>query len=422
MKRRQPGTRLGQFAWLCLSGILISGCGQAPSAIQTPTAGGVEGEVLRVTHLGNSGPGSLRAALAARSPRLVIFDVGGVIDLKGEDLEISSPHLTVAGETAPAPGITIIRGGIRVHSHDVELTHLRIRPGDEGPNPDDIWMPDGISVEGPAGHHVRVGHCSLTWAVDENLSATGPETGPTSHDILFHDNLIAEGLRASTHPKGRHSMGVLIHDHVSRVVLARNLFVHNDGRNPRIKQGASGLVINNVIHNPGAGAIVVGSSQSARHPGTAAEPANVVAIGNVLTPGPDSPAALALVKGSGHLHLDGNLHLRGDGAHGPIEEGSFVRMRDAGITAPGFLRLSAKATHEYVLRRAGAQPWQRDAIDQRIVDSVATRSGRIIDSQEQVGGYPVISSSQRSLEVPPRGRREWLASLVPEKYRQTVQP
>jgi hypothetical protein len=402
--------------------MLMNGCGQDPAARDSPTDGGIDGEVIRVTHLGNAGPGSLRAALSAKLPRLVIFDVAGVIDLEGEDLEIATPHLTVAGETAPEPGITLIRGGIRVRSHDVDISHLRVRPGDGGREVGSRWMPDGISVEGPQGHHVRVSHCSLTWAVDENLSATGPAQGPTSHDILFHDNLIAEGLRASTHPKGPHSMGSLIHDHVSGVVIARNLFAHNNQRNPRFKQGARGLIINNVIHNPGEEVIFLGRFRGATEVIATADPARVAVIGNLLMPGPDSPPKLALVSGSGSVQLDGNLHLHGDGTRGRITAGKLVHEHLPVETPAGLERLDAEAALAHVLREAGARPWARDATDQRIIDSVQARTGHIIDSQETVGGYPAADPRHRVLEVPLRGRRAWLSSLTPASSPQAAPP
>src|SRR5580765_3282478 len=72
---------------------------------------GVSGSVLRVTTLAADGPGSLRRALQTPGPRLVVFEVGGVIDLGGESLSIREPELTVAGQTAPDPGITLVRGG-----------------------------------------------------------------------------------------------------------------------------------------------------------------------------------------------------------------------------------------------------------------------------------------------------------------------
>lgn len=92
--------------------------------------------VIKVTNLNADGPGSLKAALEASGRRLVVFEVGGVIDLGGPDgvsrLRIENPNLTVAGQTAPGPGITIIGGDVLVNTQDAVLRHLRVRPGDAG--------------------------------------------------------------------------------------------------------------------------------------------------------------------------------------------------------------------------------------------------------------------------------------------------
>ena len=76
-----------------------------------PTDGGKGGRIVRVTTLAKDGPGSLAEALAAKGPRIVVFEVGGAIDLERSTLEISEPFVTIAGQTAPSPGITLLRGG-----------------------------------------------------------------------------------------------------------------------------------------------------------------------------------------------------------------------------------------------------------------------------------------------------------------------
>src|SRR5688572_20303646 len=78
------------------------------------TPGGRGGAVIRVTSLAADGPGSLKAALEQRGPRIIVFEVGGIIDLGLSTITIDQPFLTIAGQTAPSPGITIIRGGIDI--------------------------------------------------------------------------------------------------------------------------------------------------------------------------------------------------------------------------------------------------------------------------------------------------------------------
>src|SRR5262249_40852454 len=113
------------LAGLGLSSVLLRGAEPAATAPwQTPpggtaTQGGEGGRVLAVTTLAPNGPGSLGEALAAREPRTIVFKVGGVIDLGGQRYRLDQPNVTIAGETAPEPGITLIRGGMNVGTHDV---------------------------------------------------------------------------------------------------------------------------------------------------------------------------------------------------------------------------------------------------------------------------------------------------------------
>src|SRR6185436_10649418 len=96
------------------------------------TPGGRGGRIVKVTTLANEGDGSLRAALALAEPRIIVFEVGGVIDLERQTLRITEPNVTIAGQTAPSPGITLIEGGIDVLTHDVVLQHIRVRTGEAG--------------------------------------------------------------------------------------------------------------------------------------------------------------------------------------------------------------------------------------------------------------------------------------------------
>src|SRR5687768_10040553 len=175
---------------------------------------GARTRVFTVTTLEASGRGSLAAALSGRGPRRIVFDVGGVIDLNGRRLIVSQPYVTIAGETAPSPGITLIRGGLSIDAHDVIVRHLRVRVGEAGRPKGSGWEADGIVIN--ATHDVIVDHCSISWATDENLSASGPRFAGktpeewrknTSHRITFSHCIVGEALHDSTHLKGAHSMG-----------------------------------------------------------------------------------------------------------------------------------------------------------------------------------------------------------------------
>src|SRR5690606_7074454 len=227
------------------------------------TPGGRGGALVRVTTLAAEGPGSFREAVERPGPRIVVFEVGGVIDLGRKDIAIREPYLTIAGQTAPSPGITLIRGGLAILTHDVIVQHIRIRPGEAGAEKMSGWEVDALTTGGGA-HDVIVDHCSLTWATDENLSASGPRFAGNSPEewrtnasrrVTFSNNIVAEGLARATHSKGEHSKGTLIHDNVTDVFIVGNLYANNLERNPLFKGGARGIVANNLIYNPGTRAV-----------------------------------------------------------------------------------------------------------------------------------------------------------------------
>jgi hypothetical protein len=137
------------------------------------TRAGRGGDVIRVTNLSDAGPGSLRTALQREGARIVVFEVGGTIELDSP-ITIQQPFLSLAGQTAPDPGITLKGSGIVISTHDVLVQHIRSRPGDGsvGTAPENR---DGISVVGsPDGsadvYNVVVDHCSVSWAIDEGVS------------------------------------------------------------------------------------------------------------------------------------------------------------------------------------------------------------------------------------------------------------
>jgi len=92
------------------------------------TPGGRGGKVFEVTNLNDNGPGSLREALEAQGPRIVIFRISGIITLE-KLLTISNPYVTVAWQTAPGDGICIRGQTTEINTHDVVLRYLRFRRG-----------------------------------------------------------------------------------------------------------------------------------------------------------------------------------------------------------------------------------------------------------------------------------------------------
>ena len=378
------------------------------------TPGGRGGRVIRVTNLLASGQGSLDAALSASGPRIVVFEVGGVIDLNKTRLNIREPYVTVAGQTAPSPGITIIRGAIFIQTHDVIMQHIRVRPGDAGEPKRSGWEPDGISTAGGDAYNVLIDHCSISWAVDENLSASGPNTeGPdaTSRRIAFVNCIIAECLNDASHSKGPHSMGSLIHDFCREIAIIGNLYAHNANRNPYFKAFTTGVIVNNLIYNPGARAIQLSFADSEwENVDIIPQNARVSVVGNVMIHGGNTRSGLALVSSKGDAYLEDNIALDRTGAAVPLTSGNIRILNEKPIWG-NITPLPASTVVEHVVQNAGARPKDRDEIDKRIIHEFRAR--RMIDSQVEVGGYPQINMVRRPLDIP-ADVDAWLARLVAE--------
>lgn len=377
------------------------------------TAGGRGGRIIRVTTLAADGPGSFVEAIHAKGPRIVVFEVGGVIDLQKRELKITEPYLTIAGQTAPSPGITLIRTGIDLLTHDVILQHIRVRTGAAGVGKRGGWEPDAFSAV--AAYNVIVDHCSMTWAIDENLSASGPRfTGKTpddwrkgtSHRITFSNNILAEGLAHASHMKGEHSKGSLIHDNVSDILIIGNLYAHNYERSPLFKGGVRGMVINNLIYNPGPRAVHYNliPEEWSDHP---YQNGQLALIGNVMRAGPSTPtdAALFMLGGSGDIEIYDEDNIAVDRLGRPIEKTGRYTTSKAAILPmskpampQGVKPLRAIDVQDSVILNAGARPWDRDPIDARIVADTIEGRGEIIDNEEQVGGYPNYKETRQPFD------------------------
>ncbi len=411
---------LGLFAALTLSlasaapTLAQSGPLAFPGALgwASATPGGRGGEIIRVTNLNSEGPGSLRAAIEAEGPRIVVFEVGGVIDLEMKTLRLRNPYITIAGQTAPSPGITLIRGGMDVGGHDVIIQHIRIRPGSADQGWMSGWDEDGIATV--SAYNVIIDHCSLTWATDENLSASGPRfTGSTpeewrrgtSHNITFSNNIIAESLAYSSHSKGEHSKGSLIHDNVTGLLIIGNLYAHNYERSPLFKGGVHGVIVNNLIYNPGPRAIHY--NLAPEEWGTVPfEVGKMSVVGNVLRAGPSTPTdhlAFMMIGGAGDVEYYGLDNIAVDQVGEPIRmfgryttsPARIIEMSRPPVWWEGLTPIPAVDVQRSVLSTAGARPWDRDMRDVLIIAEVAAGRGEIIDHERQVGGYPTVGEPTR---------------------------
>jgi len=378
------------------------------------TPGGRGGKIIHVTNLNASGAGSLRDAIQTPGPRTIVFEVAGAIDLGREDIEIKEPFLTIAGQTAPSPGVTLIRGGVDIRTHDVVIRHIRVRVGD-AEQPKFSWETDAMGTVG-AAYDVIVDHCSLEWALDENLSASGKRfVGKTpdewrsnvSHRITFSNNIIAEGLANATHPKGEHSKGSLIHDNVADILIVGNLYAHNYERSPLFKGGVHGMVINNLIYDPGQRAVHYNliAEEWGEHE---RQTGSLALIGNVLRAGPSTVKDIALfeIGGSGDIELYAQDNIAVDKIGNPLPmigryttaPVKIIEAKTSPALPEGVKVLSAAQVQDAVIDDAGARPWDRDHDDARIVADTIEGRGRIIDSQKDVNGYPQVKETHQPFD------------------------
>lgn len=207
--------------------------------------GGRGGQVYHVTNLNHDGKGSLTYGLEqVQGARTIVFDVGGVIDLTdlGRPIAIKGEkysNVTVAGQTAPYPGITLKGYGLSVGSaHDVIIRNIKIRIGDVVADGEFIQS-DPLSVS--ASKQVIIDHCTTQWAIDMNFRITGEH-------ITVSNTMFGKPLAANTsHEKGSHSYVGMINEGARKVSFLKNLISNSDQRSPRITDADYVDAYNNLI-------------------------------------------------------------------------------------------------------------------------------------------------------------------------------
>jgi len=390
---------------------------------QTP--GGRGGIVLFVRNLNDSGPGSFREAVSVKGPRIVVFRVGGLITLESP-VRITEPFLTVAGQSAPGDGICFRGSEISIQTHDVIVRYLRSRPGDISKG-----EVDAIDIMGQS-HDVILDHCSASWSIDEGLSPSG-----AIYNITVQWCIIAEGLNRSIHSKGEHGYGSLVRA-VGGVTLHHNLWAHNQERNPRLGDNYRREpfpvfdVRNNVIY--GYGKLCSGWT---------GDRLSVNYVANYIRPGAasnlESRAIALLDTAAVAYYLNGNV-VDGHAAWTAQPLAMFnkteaqgrklVEIAERPFDAPPVRTTSAELALKDVLAGAGCTLPRRDAVDARIVSEVTARSGSLIDSQWEVGGWPEYRSARPPRDAdddgipdgwqPPAGAPEGYSKV--ELYLNSLQP
>jgi pectate lyase len=320
-----------------------------------------------------------------------VFAVSGTISLK-EKLTLRNPLITIAGQTAPGDGICLKDAPLYVSTDDVIVRYIRCRLGDRGTGGDAL----GIAK----GRNIMIDHCSASWSTDEVLSCSTGD--PTLSNVTVQWCFITEALNPEDHGYGSLIRGT----RDARYSYHHNLYAHNRSRNPRpgnydrnpYTEDPRGLLLdfrNNVIYN-----------WAGNYPGYNADTVSVTRmnyIGNFLIPGPNS-------NNTGKAFRTGSPYNRSYFAHNiydgktPDDQWELVlfdktwkpetiaQYKQSQPFDPGAINdEDARTAYHRVLAHGGANQPVRDDVDRRIINDVQRRTGKIIDSQDEVGGWPKLA-------------------------------
>lgn len=363
--------------------------------------GGRGGKVFVVTNLNDSGPGSFREACEAGGPRIVVFNVAGIIRLK-ERIRIRAPYITIAGNTAPGDGMCIAGDTVELETHDVVIRHMRFRRGE-------TWVGDrNDSIGGNPIGNIMIDHVSASWGLDENMSMyrhmyARQEGGPAAKlptvNITIQNSIFSECLNTFNHSFGSTIGGL-------NSTFHHNLWACNAGRNPSVGMIGDFTFVNNVLFNWVHRTVDGGDHRSQFN-----------IINNYLRPGPatprDNPVAWRFLKPEsersrtvvdnfGQAYVSGNIaegneRATKDNWDGGVQPESQAPVgtvlpkirRDTPFPHAPLTIHSAEEAFEFVLANAGATLPRRDAVDERIVRSVRTGEVSVkvdADIREKLGG------------------------------------
>jgi hypothetical protein len=366
-------------------------------------SGGRGGDVYEVTNIEDSGPGSLREGIrTAKGPRTIVFRTSGTIQLKSK-LLLDRSNVTIAGQSAPGDGIALRDYTFQIkNATNIIIRYLRLRLGDQNKpkgarGGDDTFNTDDIDC-------AIVDHCSLSWAID------GTHDLRRGGNFTMQWSIISESLNHSLHEKGAHAMGASYRSPSGNISLHHNLYATCRDRHPSLGSQLEPpqYIVdfrNNVDYNwsdPGTCNFCDGF---------------INCINNLWRPGPMTDPAKLPIAMKGGLpdmakgHMEGNIFERRDDLtqnnyaaldfhrwlgptsnykyRGTVNDWKVDKPADLGANEPQ--TQPARQAAELVLNHAGAS-LHRDAVDKRIIENVRKRTGKVVDSQQEVGGWPTLQS------------------------------
>ncbi len=379
------------------------------------TRGGRGGKVLEVTSLLDDGStGTLRWAINQSGARTVVFRVSGTISLNSR-LVVTKDSLTIAGQTAPGDGICLRKYPMEVNANQVIVRYMRFRLGDESRQEHDAFDAYTNSATG-FKKNIIIDHCSVSWSIDEAFSSYGNDSLTTQWC------LITESLYHSYHSKGNHGYGGIWGGR-SLATFHHNLIAHHSSRTPRLSGSTTTVpsynvdVRNNVMYNWGFNSSYGGEGGTGNF------------VNNYYKPGPATKSGVRsrIFQPSDTLgrwfidgnEVEGNPTVTADNWAGGVNPDIVPRdIKSLKASVP--FRFERVTTHtaqqafDLVLQYAGAKTPQRNSLDRMIVLDARTVSVTygghgdssyaaiqkfdtskvygIIDSQTDVGGWPVLNS------------------------------
>jgi hypothetical protein len=435
MARRQV-LRTTILGGLALGSMSLSALGAVPVVpgavgFGVNTSAGRGGTIYRVTNLNDSGPGTLRACIEASGPRVCVFEVSGVIRWSST-VFIKNPNLTIAGQTAPAPGI-MVRGGLNFEAPDVLIQHMTFRRGEDFSGKVQTFWVNNYS--GKLATNIVIDHCTITWGIGTTLAIYAG-----FGDVTVSNSIIAEGLNDS--PANEYEgYGFLIGpEPTGRVSVVNNLFAHNAERNP-LSKTAELVFVNNMVYD-----YIVDATrlQNGIANGDTLRTKNSI-VGNLYVRGPSYGAIAAnsskpiwfdsTMASSGnrtYLHDNASLMSSLDAPTPPADPWSLTAISAPNtrgtleVGSPptwpaGLLAKPVGQVKEYVLANAGARPAERSAQDSRLITNARQGTGRFSHcvnpssyyagsgwiaanlpncDRRNAGGWPVLAQNTRQLTVP----------------------
>lgn len=330
--------------------------------------GGRGGTVVHVTNLNASGPGSLADAVSQPN-RTVVFDVGGVIDITGQNLTIAS-NLTIAGQTAPGEGITIYGGRVIMsNSSNVIIRYIRMRGS--------ISMPeDKCTLTMDYCDNVILDHCSISWGRWDNVHIKD------ANNITYQNCIISEGIEPQR-------FGAIT-DGTRNWTISHCLWTNNKSRNPKMKCYLQ--YYNNVVYNYGIG-IVGGHSAADNYQDV---------MNNYFITGPSSGSSNKYFDQwteTDHLYSTGNY--TDDNRDGKLngrlitDYNGATPMQQPNLKCQAPMNLEPAEDAFYaVMEHAGASR-VRDSHDLRIIEQLASlgTKGAFIANEQDVGGIGTLSGA-----------------------------